>query len=68
MTEVDEGLPPGGKASNCECTTVGHPIDVSTGKVLTVVRDISFANPFPIGLYHTWSSDWPCRKEVFGLV
>ncbi len=69
MTEVGESVSvdTGSKASSCDCTSVGHPVDVATGKVFTVAKDIAFANPFPIGLYRTWSSGRPDKKGIFGL-
>ncbi|WP_089726416.1 RHS repeat-associated core domain-containing protein [Candidatus Thiosymbion oneisti] len=67
MTQIGEGVhATTGTASNCECTATGHPIDVATGRVFVVDKDITFTYPLSIGLFRTWSSSHAGRPGLFG--
>jgi len=67
MTEIGEEVQtPSGSASNCDCTATGHPIDVATGRVFVVDKDITFTYPLSIGLFRTWSSTHAGRPGIFG--
>ena len=67
MTEIGEGVSlDTTKVDTCACTSTGHPIDVATGKVFTVAKDVTFAKPFSIGLFRTWISENADKQGIFG--
>lgn len=67
MTEIGEGVSVDTtKVDTCACTSTGHPIDVATGKVFTVAKDVTFAKPFSIGLFRTWISENADKQGIFG--
>ena len=69
MAEIGEGVNSGkaGKASTCEATSEGHPIDVATGNVFTVAKDLTFTGQFSISLFRTWQCINANKRGIFGL-
>lgn len=72
-TGIDIGE--GALSGNANCSTcaasgngqtVGHPIDVVTGRVFTIAKEITFARPFMLKLFRTWLSSNKDRMGLFG--
>ncbi len=71
MTQVGEDtLKVKTTCSTCEAQkngqTEGHPIDVASGRVFTVAKDLTFARPFMLKIFRTWLSTNKDRKGLFG--